>query len=239
MMSLIIINFGQAQTVITTFPYTISQPGEYIVSNANAYASNPTPGDQTWLISIHASNVTLDLNGITFLPRPFNNGSVAPDNNGILVEGGNVTVKNGRFNNFNSGFTFALYLLNSQDVTVSNITFYGATYSVLDNGGTNTVISDCSIASTDGVAAGAMGIYLYNCTGDTVKNNNISNQKSATAYGIYSTGSQGCLFKDNTVHYSGSPYGMVLSPADQYRGNSFLGFPAGSPIIYSGIHITE
>ncbi len=79
---------AHAQTVITTLPYTISASGVYVLdSNLN---SNLTTGS---LITINASNVTLDMQGF-YIAGPV--GVSNQDTAGIYAnESANLVIKNG------------------------------------------------------------------------------------------------------------------------------------------------
>lgn len=77
---------AHSQTPITSVPFTISTPGNYIVPNELFY---PSPGGTA--ITINTPNVTIDFAGHFLFCS-----AASPVNNGILVNhGGNVTIRNG------------------------------------------------------------------------------------------------------------------------------------------------
>jgi hypothetical protein len=217
-------------TAITSLPMTINQPGNYYFP-----AQLVNPGTGTWAVTITANNVTLDLNGRDLL------GSPGSTDWGILINGAtNVTVKNGSLDstapkgNVASPYVYGIYLKSAVNCTVENIQITDALHPITDVNGNGNQIENCRVHT------GIFGIFLSGCSGDLITGNQLSllpPGRSSPGWSLYSQSSAGCLFQNNTVHYGDSGYGMVLSPTDQYRENAFLGFPAGSPIIYGGENI--
>jgi len=220
--------FETAQTVtatpITTVPYTINTPGNYYLS-----AGLAAPGNDNWAIIITANNVTLDLNGSDLLGVP---GST---DYGIYVNGtSNVTIKNGSLNetpangNGAPAYVYGIVLLNAVNTTIDNIQIVSAIYPIVDTSGVGNQVKNCTINTS------AFGIIFSACSGCVASDNILT---GVNLYALLTQSSLGCLFKNNTVHYSAGVPGMILGSMDQYSGNSFLGFPPGTPVIFGGVNI--
>lgn len=187
---------GYAATVIKTLPFTITQPGSYVLSK------NLTAESGLGII-VDASNVLIDLKGFSLTC-----GSNDNPNTGIEVaaSSSNVTIQNGTIVGFSP--TVVLY---GPEATVQNLKLEndqsGDGIDAIET--TSCTIQDCLIVG-DGYPLVA-GIYLGGCSDVVVKNNHIS----AEYTGVGSAGNN--WFISNYV--GNSYYGFYLSSDDKYQGN--------------------
>ena len=187
---------AQAQTVITSLPYTITAGGTYVL-NSNL-SSSATTGN---LITINASNVTIDFQE-HYITGP--SASLASTNViGIYAyERSNLTIRNGTVAYCLEG----IYIggngatnTNSVDQQVTNMRVtYCAYVGINLDYDPSSVISDCQISqigttSTSdnaGINVDGAGVTVQGCTVS-----NVVDSTGSQSYGIYSeTGSftRGC-----------------------------------------------
>ena len=154
--------FAAGQIQIAYSPYTISQPGSYIVVSDLTVAANAN------CITIETSDVTLDLNGHTLSGAGKNQGT-SSSGSAIYSDYSDIAVTNGIIRDFRWN---ALNVEGGND----QITHLRA----LDNGtngidvGSNSLVEDC-IASNNG----SSGIVTY--SGSVVKNNTAN----GNGYGLF------------------------------------------------------
>lgn len=184
---------GYGATVITALPYTITQPGAYVLTK------NLTVAGPIVAITINASNVSVDLKGFLITGPGSNIGG-----HGIEVpsSSSNVTIQNGAIFNF-----YESIVLNGPDATIQNLRLEGTAVGVIAQNITSCLIQNCSIVST----GSNVGIALSSCSDIAVRNNRIVNGID----GIYSDGNNWFI-----SNYIGScTTGLNLSPNDKYQGN--------------------
>ncbi len=214
--------YADGQINIAYSPYTINQPGSYIVvKDLTATTNIPT-------ISINTSDVTIDLNGHNI----YGAGQIT-DGIWSAVGNNNITITNGVVRDWgHNGIS-----LSGNDVQVSKVKSYnngnqgfylvGTSMRVIDciadsntrNGfeiGSNGIITGC-IASNNGVGiyvggngcqvienntlSNTNGGIFVNAAGGLIKNNTAS---SNNAHGITIGGNGGCQIIENNVSYNAS-----------------------------------
>ena len=173
---LCISSFAVGQINIAYSPYTISQPGSYIV------VKDLTTAQDLDCIDINTSDVSIDLNGHTLYGAGTTAGS---SGNGIkdnLTGANNITIYNGTIR----GFRLYGILLYGVNVRVERLNCYANKLSgiYLSNSG---LVTNCNISYN-----GLYGIYCS--SGGVIRNNTITNNGS---YGIY--GLSGCVITENHV----------------------------------------
>jgi len=192
--------------VISSVPYVISYPGVYCFSKTldiNLYSG--------YAISIITSNVILDLNQFTL-----NNTSASSTNYAIgikIANRKNVTIRNGKINNF--GYGIRLYGSNTYSKwnTIKNMTlFRSGSVGIYAGGYGNKIINNQIIktGNSSPYRTFTASIYTYG-RASHVANNHISNvftTGSHKAYGLYSS-SQNSVFKNNQISNVTSTTGMT------------------------------
>jgi len=162
-----------AQTVETTFPITINEPGSYVLtSNLIVTTGNA--------ININADNVTLDLNG---------HGIYGPGTgNGINARNQfNITIKNGIVR----GFYYGIALFNDADNKGAGHRIEGIQAS--NNGGNGIYAYYSTVTNCTANNNGSHGI---SAPYSTVTNCTASNNTSCGIYARYSTVTN-CTANDN------------------------------------------
>ena len=183
---------ARAQTVINSLPYTISAKGLYVLGGD--LSSAQISGN---LITISASNVTLDLQG-HYLSGPAGNNSQGTI--GIYAKNeNNITVQNGTVSNCATG----IYLTGSGAAGVNvnhRVDNLRVTHcyseGIMLNAAPAGRVSNCQVSSIPGLSPfdGATLSAGINVSGDglTVINNvvsDVSSFQSTEAYGIFTDGS--------------------------------------------------
>jgi parallel beta-helix repeat protein len=202
---------------ISYSPYTISQPGSYIL-----VADLHTPQDLD-CITIATSNVTIDLNGHTL----FGAGTAVGTNGGGIYAGynNNLTIKNGIVRDFRA---HGIYIVGG-DNKIMHVQAYGNGHDGIANYNNNAVIQDCcSEYNLGNGIIGSNGSVIIN---NTVRGNGIIgiltgggciiNGNSLyynTGHGIYAVG-EGCIVKDNAAYGNGGD-GINTGYANTVIGNS-------------------
>jgi parallel beta-helix repeat protein len=150
---------GLAQTTITSLPYTISAPGNYLLGGNLSAAANSGAA-----ITIASSYVTLDLDGLYL----FGSG---PNSIGIAAtDQVNITIKNGGI----AGFNTAVALQGSSAAGpnyghhVQDLNISGCPNGIWLVHGNQSVVERNQISN-----GGGIGIYAQGF-GDRIKNNDIS-----------------------------------------------------------------
>jgi hypothetical protein len=194
------------QTGISSFPYTITKPGSYILT------SNINAGTALYAFLVEANNVTLNLNGFTVSGAVVCSPSSCNTNNntfGIYSFSSytNTTVENGTVTGFNNGVNINEGTIHDLTVTSAydciagyyvnihnNFTFSCVNFGIYDEFGT---IKDNTVSS-----GANFGIYGNSAT---IVNNNVAH---ITNYGIYAeTG----MVQGNSTMYSGTDLTLLYS----------------------------
>ncbi len=254
--------YADGQINIAYSPYTINQPGSYIVvCNITAGSTNPT-------ITINTSDVTIDLNGHTLY-------GVQHNIDGIYsaVGNNNITVTNGVVRDW--GYSgIALY---GNNVQVSKVKSYNNGYQGFYLVGTSMRVMDCIADSNtqNGIEIGNAGIITgciatnngfegikvdgnscqiiqnnANNNGDfvflmydgiNVKGNNcqiIENNASGNALaGIHVWGSGGCLINNNNTS-NNLDSGIYTNGNNQIIENTCSSNPGGI-VPFSGDYVAR
>ncbi|ACM19501.1 hypothetical protein Geob_1141 [Geotalea daltonii FRC-32] len=204
---------GFAATQISVLPFTISQPGSYVVSQ-NLTSS----GDG---ISVQASNVAIDLNGFTL--------SGSGSGNGVVVtSGSNIQISNGTITGFTSGVEVSEW---NNNVRVASVNAIGNSLWGIHLFGTNNQVKGCTVT-------GSSYIGIRVGSGSRVEDNNLFNNGhgiiatdgnttiagNTVTSSLYNgiTNGVACLVKNNTVTYSAS-YGIATNAGSLYDGNVTYG----------------
>lgn len=229
--SLIFTALASAQTpqdpvIITSAPYTINAAGYYRLGNNLSYAA--TSGS---IITINASNVTLDLNGF-YIAGPNNpgqtvNGISASNRSNLNIVNGTVAFcyvgvnLSGGSNSVNTRIT-GLRITNCYSAGIQDISPVG--HLIADNqvatiGGTTTagsaaafgirvvegsvVIRGNQVSGVTGVGAGTgTGIYCSNSNSHFVLRNQVNN----CATGVRMNAAQGNKYQDNLTASCTTPF---------------------------------
>jgi hypothetical protein len=131
------------KTVITALPYTISQPGSYVL-NGNLACNGCGSQDS---ITVAAANVTIDLQGFE-LSSGNSSGFVI---SGLPVNPKNVTVLNGTINAGGTGQALRL----AESATVDGVTVMGSAGGLGGiSVGPNSHVSNCRVEGYTNVATG-------------------------------------------------------------------------------------
>jgi hypothetical protein len=165
--------FAASPTVITSLPFNITVPGEYILNQ------NLTSSVGLATILITCGDVTVDLKGHT-ITGP---GGASFKSRGIVVANvkaqvgavSNIKIQNGTLTNFQFGIIFASESPSGsvpngvadsliRNVTISNID----SEAILDLSGKDNRIEACNIIPD---ANAEIGIGLIGCTDDSISNN--------------------------------------------------------------------
>lgn len=183
---------SRADTVIDHIPYTITAPGEYVLQ------SNITVRESVG-ITVTADNVVINLNGFTLTKL-----RQGPED-GIVVDGNNVTVRNGTID----GFFRGVFVTGSQ-ATVRDLELRrNEGVGVYLSGGDDNTVTNCFIVGDGGSA----GIGIGSSNGDLLKNNQICECENA----VVSNSEKGCAILHNYV--ANSLQGLLLGDHDCYQGN--------------------
>jgi hypothetical protein len=193
-------SFGQ--TIISSVPYTISAPGNYVLGSNLTYSSAAGAA-----ITILSSNVTLDLGG-HYLYFP----GTPTSNVGVYVHNaGNVIIQNGII----AVFFYGVYIehtggtaLNSGDI-VQGLRLTNVTFGVVQITIAGSVVRNNQITSL--TAGSGAGIYLAG-SGNLASGNVIS----GFDVGVEAFGNNYCL--ENVV--SNCTFGLALDTSDKYRFNT-------------------
>lgn len=198
-----------AATQISVLPFTISQPGSYVLSQ-NLTSS----GDG---ISVQANNVSIDLNGFTITGSGSGNGIV-------VASGTNIQISNGTITGFSSGVEATEW---NNNIRVTNVNSVSNNPWGIHLFGTNNMVKSCTVT-------GSSYIGIRVGSGSKVEDNNvfnnghgisateghtsiIGNTVTSSLYNGITTGI-GCLVKNNTVSYS-QGYGIATNTGSLFDGN--------------------
>jgi Periplasmic copper-binding protein (NosD) len=197
---------GFAQTTITSLPYTITAPGNYLLGGNLGAAANSGAA-----ITIATSYVTLDLDGFYL----FGGG---PNSIGIAVtDQVDITIKNGGL----VGFNTAVLLQGSPNYGhhVQDLNISGCANGISLGTGNQSIVERNQISNGTGIGIYAQGF------GDRIKNNDISSFR----IGIRSFG--GNYIQANFLTFC--PTALWLGGNDRRRDNitifSANGHRGGSP----------
>ena len=200
--------FAGPPIMINSLPYTITKPGDYILSPGAAAQSLYG----VWPIAIYASNVTLDLTGQTIDTQY-----------GLLIGNGvtgvgnpvdHVSVKNGTFNgntaSTSGGAAYAgVQIYGASFVSLLNVDFNGL-FSYNADGGSDDSIKNCNFESPLAIWADAKRGDYENLV--VAKQPNIFSYMGNQDQSLYSSGN-GNSFKNIRV-LSGN---VQLGAADTYQ----------------------
>lgn len=179
-------------TPITSLPFTISVPGSYCLTQ------NAIPIGVVG-ITIMADNVTLDLNNYT----------ITGATDGVLSQGNNIIIKNGRINSSANGIE-----INAGGVvTLENLQIYNCTNASIDVSGVNTILLDSceTFSSVVGInVSSANNVLIQNCwSHDNISNgvlvnscNDVVCQNSeivSNGLGINIDSSAVCVIENNNI----------------------------------------
>jgi parallel beta-helix repeat protein len=145
-------------TVIDKCPYTITQPGVYVLK-ASLMASERAPGYwQTDCITVNTNNATINCQGNTITcTDPVYKGA------GVIATGrSGITVSNCEFKDFTGG----VYLINSQNNLVTGNTATGNQYGTFLTGGSGNKIRGNNCLQNAGACIG-----LTSTTGNSISHN--------------------------------------------------------------------
>ncbi len=183
------------QTGISSFPYTITKSGSYILT------SNINAGTAAYAFVVQANNVTLNLNGFTLSGAVVCSSSSCNTNNntfGIYTWNGysNTTVENGTVTGFNNAVN--IYQGTVHDLTVTSSYDCIAGYYVnIHNNFTNNCVN----------------VGIIDSFG-TIKDNTVVN---GTTFGIF--GNSATIVNNNVAHYI--DYG-IYAETGIVQGNSTM-----------------
>ncbi len=215
-----------APTIITSAPYTITTGGYYQLGANLSYAGNGADNDA--IITVNASNVTLDLGG-HYLSGPVN--TPATKVFGVFAyERSNLTIKNGTISHCLIGVALAginqsnsLNINHSlHDLLITNGYYAGAilqgatdsraSANRVSNIGGSTVPSALFGTSTFHPSGAAIGLYMAGGAGNTASNNTVANlTASSSNAGIFGAGSKGFVASGNTISkLAATSYGLYL-----------------------------
>jgi hypothetical protein len=173
-------------TVISSFPYTITTPGTYILTQ-----NHTVNLADFFAIAVEADDVTIDLQGYTLQ----NSNGVDTSAVGIaayttIIK--NLTVMNGAVKNFHTGIYLNGHCNGPNGFLIDSI-----------------VCNDCYAG---GITLGGSGNIIQNCTIDAVTRSSLIDIGTCSgALGIGLMGSIGCLIRDTTInlHDAGQGDGTV------------------------------
>ena len=211
MILLLLIGLGtmmvQAQTYPINFlPYTITLPGNYVLS------ANLT-GNAGTLISIVASNVTLDLNGHTIQSTQSTYGIA-------LHSVQNVVVKNGSIRNpitlTSPEQGGGIYLDRCTQCLITGLSISSKQEGILDYGGFEDVFKDCRLIVEPSLKP---AITLNNTGGDVVEDCVIYAQATGVLTEMHSVHTTNVI-RHNIIYAIGSP-GLSLQ-ADSNIDNTVI-----------------
>ncbi|MEW5804456.1 MAG: right-handed parallel beta-helix repeat-containing protein [bacterium] len=196
------------QTLSTTFPILLDEPGNYLLMSDLTVSAVDTN-----CLQITADEVILDLNGYT-LSGPGK--GIGSSGCGILACGQDcITIRNGTIQGFFTGLT-----LSGTSHEVKNL-------NVLNNTSCGLVIESAALASCTAANNGSHGIEAESCTikdctasyngacGLSSNSSNITNYTADhnSSHGISATGNcrlEGCILSNN------QGYGLSLHPDYSY-----------------------
>jgi len=186
----------RAGTVISYLPYNINASGTYVLSN------NLTVNGGNGIL-VNASNVTIDLSGLTLTQSQAGNGV------GINIPSGmsNVRVQNGTI----TGFYFGVLFQSGSGDSITNVQLLNINYGVyvLAN---DSLIENCNIVGA--TSNSSTGILIASCGAVGVRNNRISQ----CFYGV----SESSVATPNTLIgnvEANCSYGLSLGSTTKYQGN--------------------
>jgi hypothetical protein len=206
----------------TVAPFVISTSGNYyLAANRTFFGFGPA-------IVINASEVTLDLNGRTL------SGNGGPGQIGIFVPNQHdVIVQQGDIDNFATGIAWVSNRegLNAKN-RVEDVNFNNNEIGVESVSGTSNWVKQCVI---DG---GDVGVALNDDIGTRVSHSIFEEQQASQSVGlgtaIVTIASRGNLFDENLIAFAtskgGHPFGIIASPADKVRFDSFVHYALAVPI---------
>ncbi len=196
-------SFGQ--TIISSVPYTISAPGNYVLGSNLVYSSAAGAA-----IQIFSSNVTLDLGG-HYLYFP----GTPTSNVGVYVHNaGNVIIQNGIIAAFHYGVYFDRTggtALNTGNI-VQNLRLTNVINGVVLFTVAGSIVRNNQMTSTSNGTSGA-GIFIPDGSGNLVSGNVISGFNE----GVFAPGEFN-YFLENMV--SNCNFGFAVSSGDKYRFNT-------------------
>jgi hypothetical protein len=199
---------GYGQTVISVIPFSITQPGKYILQSNLTLSAGGFAG-----IAVMADDVEIDLNGYTLI------GSLETRRItvvGISASGrSNVVIRNGAITKFFSG----IEAQTTEGLLVDNVTvFANLKAGIVLRNCKNTTIRNCKIDKSlpDLPPSIATGIQIFEGIGNQVTNTSVSGiGNELYPFGIASINSSGNYFADDYI--VSCKIGLQLSPADKYR----------------------
>ena len=221
---LLTISWAQAQTAITSLPFTITAPGTYILASSltDANGSGTVPA-----IQINASNVTIDLNG-----NYISNIPAGPTTQTIGINAfdrANLTIKNGLIVGFSAGILLLGQSTNTNALIENVRLIFNVNGGIQLSNSRGAIITNCQISSTgfspSGSALNSNSVAIFDSVslgGNVISNNVISqgteagiilgsndladnNLIVAVNTGIQGTDSSSKM-KNNTVNTASFPY---------------------------------
>ena len=141
-------------TPISTLPLVITKPGHYYLV-ANLFFTVPTTTSPTTAITVNATGpVVIDMRGFTLSGSEMvdfpANGYFTVYPTGILIQSSNVTVQNGKINEFWNGIVANAIVVGYPTVNFTGIDLENITFNGAGNDGTyfnhvnNSVVRNCS-----------------------------------------------------------------------------------------------
>lgn len=234
-LALALAGFASAATTISSLPYTISNPGSYVLGSNLTLAASGTARSA---IRINASNVVLDLNG-------FGISEASAADTGILISRQKqVVVKNGTIN----GFFMGLGMLNIQEDSshrfqdlrlarnIKGMLLTGVGH-VLQNisitspsasaGGEAILLSSRAVVldglNLVGAGSGSIGIHIWGWN-NRIRNSTFSGWDNAVYNDAQASNARGTVVESS--HFSGNAnvFGYTGSPlATGFYNNYFTG----------------
>lgn len=185
----------EPRSIITSLPFTISQPGSYyLVTNLTGAAG----------ITVSSGNVCIDLNGFSLTQAGTTAGIVGIDG----MAANNVTILNGRILSWQGGGIRLSSVAHVQDVNVENCAGPGI------NVGQQSHVLRCRVgncSSGDGIALGVFSI-VEDCRSVMNGTNGIAASLGCQVWRCISTHnvidgiriSDRCIVSDNIANYNGN-----------------------------------
>jgi parallel beta-helix repeat protein len=197
-------SFAQSCTAVAAVPLTITQPGNYCVTQHLFYeGAVPAPGVSDSAITVATDNVTINFGGYTL--QGGTNAASNPLSAGIrALDRRNVAIRNGTIRSFGLG-------VHLSDVT-GGITPLGylVEHMLVDGGfiggiivnGQNGIVRSCRVINIHSTNASytANAISLYGTNGQATDNSvtNVTATPTSSASGIYVNAS-GSLVQNNSI----------------------------------------
>jgi hypothetical protein len=204
---LVLTSVGHAQTVITSLPFTISVPGNYVLGSNLTFSS--ATGNA---ITVNASGVTIDLKGYR-IDNP------TTSNSAFAIYSSNkasITVKNGHIAGFGVGINLnnTSFGNNNVDHVVEDMRLTNCSIGILQRYGRTSTFRNNQIITE---VPGGVGILIIAGVGNRMTGNVIFGYSGGfIAAGMVCTG--GNYIDRNTV--ANCTLGIGMSSSEKYRFNT-------------------